>query len=100
VNAAKKAVLAAVTNDETRAALATFPGAYFQVAVETVDDPDDLTAVLWRVVELYSDAVEQTTRRADAVTARLAEQRRHGLHIIHPPDTPATTEPQVKGTTQ
>ena len=91
MNAAKKAVLAAVTNDETRAALATFPGAYFQVAVETVDDPDDLTAVLWRVVELYNEAVEQSRRRCAAAEAKLAESRRHGLHLID-------TDPQQKGT--
>jgi hypothetical protein len=101
MNAAKRAILAAVTNTETRAGLRTFPGAYFQVALETVDDPEDLTAVLWRIIELYNDAVEQMVRRNDAFEAQAAEIRRHGLHLIdeHLPASPAAPDTQQKGST-
>lgn len=82
MNHVKAAIIAGTKNPQARKALETFPGRYFQVAAETVDDPDDRTAVLWRVVELYGECVEQTERRRVAAEARLAEARRSHLHVV------------------
>lgn len=91
VNHLKHLILAQVESAELRESLKFIPGAYFQVARETVADPDDKTSVLWRVVELYGSAVEQITRRADAFEAELAEQRCSHLHLAYsePPAAPA-----------
>jgi hypothetical protein len=99
---AKGIVLAEITGRsehgaDLQRALESIPGAYFQVARETVDDPDDTTVVLWRLVELYGAAVEQITRRADAFEALLGEQRRAHLRIVdsEPPERPADFSYQV-----
>jgi len=69
-------------------ALGRWPAAYFLVAAETCADPEDREDLLSRLVELFRDATEQQTRRADAATAKLADARRHGLRIV--------TEPQQR----
>lgn len=76
---------------ELQRALESIPVAYFQVARETAPDPDDTNCVLWRLVELYGEAVAQITRRADAAEAKLAELRRSHLHVVdsEPPARPA-----------
>jgi len=91
VNHVKASIIAGTNDPAVRKALASFPGRYFQVAAETVDDPEDRIAVLWRVVELYNECVEQTTRRADAREAELAESRRAHLRIVNSelPESPA-----------
>ena len=82
MNHVKAEIIAGAKDPAVRKALESFPGRYFQVAAETVDDPDDRIAVLWRVVELYGEAVEQTERRREAAEARLAEARRSHLHVV------------------
>ncbi len=82
VNAAKHLLLAEVESTELRIALGSIPGAYFQVARETVAHPDDKMCVLTRVVELYGCAVEQTKRQADAAIAALAELNRSHLSLV------------------
>lgn len=84
MNHVKAAIIAGTKDPAARKALESFPGRYFQVAAETVDDPDDRNAVLWRVVELYNECVEQMKRRADAAEAKLAESRRSHLHLVDP----------------
>ena len=84
MNAVKHLILGAVASDELRAALEPIPGAYFQVARETAADPDDVDEVLWRLVEVYRTAVTQLRWRADALEARLAEQRRRHLCLVEP----------------
>lgn len=93
VNHSKHLILAQVESAELRESLKFIPGAYFQVARETVADSDDKTCVLWRVVELYGSAVEQIKRRADAYEAKLAESRRSHLSLAYsePPASPADT---------
>jgi len=97
VNHAKHLTLAQVESAELRDALKSIPGAYFQVARETVANPDDKTCVLWRVVELYGSAVDQMKRRADVAEAKLAEQKRSHLRIVdsEPPERPADFSYQV-----
>lgn len=82
---AKTRLLSETNGDAMRAALASIPAAYFQVAEETASDPTDRTCVLWRLVELYQAATDQQRRRADEATAELATLRRHGLRLV--PDT-------------
>lgn len=74
-----------------REALQRVPGAYFQVARETVDDPHDREAVLARLVELFALSVEKVKARADAAEARYVERRRTHLHVV-PEDTPRAQE--------
>jgi hypothetical protein len=97
VNHVKAEIIAGAKDPAVRKALESFPGRYFQVAAETVDDPDDRIAVLWRVVELYNECVEQTERRRVAAEAKLAEQRRAHLRIVdsEPPERPADFSYQV-----
>lgn len=91
MNHVKAEIIAGTKDPALRKALESFPGRYFQVAAETVDDPDDRIAVLWRVVELYNECVEQTKRRADAAEAKFAESRRSHLSLAYsePPECPA-----------
>jgi hypothetical protein len=79
---AKDHILSDTGDDAMRAALASIPAAYFQVAEETADDPTDRTCVLWRLVELYESANEQLRRHADEATAELATLRRARLRLV------------------
>lgn len=85
VNHVKAAIIESTKDLAAREALARFPGRYFQVAAETVVDPDDRSAVLWRVVELYGEAVEQMTRRNDKAAAELAATQRTPLYVVPTP---------------
>ena len=91
MNHVKASIIARTNDPAAREALRSFPGRYFQVAAEMVDDPDDRNAVLLRVIELYGAAVDQKKRSADAAEAKRAESRRSHLSLAYsePPECPA-----------
>jgi len=94
VNTVKAAIIEGTKDPAAREALRGWPGRYFRVAAETCDDPDDRDSVMWRLIDLYGEYVEQVKRQNDARDAELAAARRKHLRIVDPEPT-TREEPTV-----
>lgn len=83
-----KARLLAEAGPDLRAALERVPG-YLVETAAAIATGEERADVLDALCDLLAANTARETRRADAAQARLAELRRHGLHLA--PDLSATS---------
>ena len=74
-----------------RAALERMSLGWYEVAEETAEDSEYGT-ILRRLHDLLFESAEQSTRRADAAQARLAELRRGRLQLVRDPSDMTTKQ--------